>query len=161
MNRLFNLFCALAVAACAVLGSAPAFAADLVITAASVVKGSNAVVEHGTAGAAVTAGQVVYYDSTTRTWKLADDNSATAAARSPRGFALHAAASGQPIAVHKGGDLTIGATLTAGVAYYLSDTPGGVCPVADLASGEYPTIVGIATSTSVLAVQFHESGVAL
>lgn len=141
--------------------TAPAFAADLSITAASVVKGSNGVVERGTAGATVTAGQVVYYDSAAGTWKLADDNSATVAARSPRGIALHAASTGQPLTIHKGGDITIGATLTAGVAYYLSDTPGGICPVADLATGEYPTIVGIARSASVLRVQFLESGVAL
>jgi hypothetical protein len=160
---MFKRFFALAMTCAALLlGSAsPAFAADLTITAASVVKGSNAVVKHGTAGAAVTAGQAVYYDSAAGTWKLADDNSATVAARTPQGFALHAAATGQPLAVHTGGDLTVGATLTAGVAYYLSDTPGGICPAADLASGEYPTIVGIAKSTSVLAVSFQSSGVAL
>ena len=147
--------------ALALVSVGPAFAADLTITAASVVKGSNAVVENGTAGATITAGQAVYYDSAVGTWKLADGNSATAAARSPKGFALNGAASGQPLTLHKSGNVTIGATLTAGVAYYLSDTPGGICPVADLATGEYPTIVGIATSTTVLKVQFLESGVAL
>lgn len=158
---LFNLVPALALAAATLLGATPALAADLTITAANVIKGTNAVVKHGTAGEAVTAGKVVYYDSAVGTWKLADNNSATAAARSPRGFALHAASTGQPLAVHTGGDLTIGATLTPGVAYYLSDTPGGIGPVADLASGEYPTIVGIAKSASVLAVKFQEAGVAL
>lgn len=57
--------------------------------------------------------------------------------------------------------ITIGATMTAGVAYYLSDTPGGICPVADLASGEYPCIIGIAKSASLLDVGIHPSGVAL
>jgi hypothetical protein len=51
--------------------------------------------------------------------------------------------------------------MTAGVAYYLSDTPGGICPVADLGTGEYPSIVGIATSTTVLNVNFQSSGVVL
>ena len=51
--------------------------------------------------------------------------------------------------------------MTAGVAYYLSDTPGGICPVADLASGEYPTVLGIATSTTVLAFDPQAAGVAL
>ena len=158
---MFKRFLAPLLLALALVSGAPAFAADLTITAASVVKGSNAVVENGTAGATITAGQAVYYDSATGNWKLADDNSATVAARSPKGFALNGAASGQPLAVHKAGNITIGATLTAGVAYYLSDTPVGICPVADLATGEYPTIVGIATSTTVLKVQFLESGVAL
>jgi hypothetical protein len=48
--------------------------------------------------------------------------------------------------------------VTGGVAYYLSATPGGICPVADLGSGDYPTIVGIAVSASVLDVLLHESG---
>lgn len=134
---------------------------DLVITAASVVSGSGARQANVTAGAAVTAGQVVYEDTATDTHKLADNNSATAAARSPSGIALHAAAANQPLTIHKSGPITIGATLTPGVVYYLSDTPGGICPVADLGSGEYPTIIGIAISASVLDVKFHEAGVAL
>lgn len=135
--------------------------ADLVITAANVVSGSGALVAHGTAGASVTAGQVVYLDEAAGTYKLADNNSVTATVREPDGFALHASATGQPLAVHTRGPLTMGATLTPGVAYYLSDTPGGIGPVADLASGEYPTILGIATSTTVLNVKIQSAGVAL
>lgn len=134
---------------------------DVSITAANVVAGENASVERGTAGATITAGQVVYLDSADRRYKLADSNSATAAARAPRGIALNGAASGQPIAVQTAGDLTIGGTLTAGVAYYLSDSPGGVCPVADIGSGEYSVLLGMAKSASVLAVNIQASGVAL
>lgn len=135
--------------------------ADLTITAASVLSGAGALVAHGTAGAGVTAGQAVYLDEAAGSYKLADNNSATAAVREPDGIALHASATGQPLAVHTRGPITIGATLTAGVAYYLSDTPGGISPVADLASGEYPTILGIATSTTVLNVKIQSAGVAL
>jgi hypothetical protein len=135
--------------------------ADLTITAASVLKGSGSSTVVGTAGASVTAGQVVYLDSATGTYKLADCNSGTAGARSPAGIALHAASSGQPLVVLTGGPITIGAALTAGVAYYLSGTPGGIRPVADNTTGDYPVIVGIATSTTVLNVKFQEAGVAL
>lgn len=135
--------------------------ADLTITAASVVAGSNAERDVGTAGETITAGQAVYYDTTTAKWKLADNNAATAAVRAASAIALNGAAVNQPVCVQKGGSLTLGATLTAGVAYYLSDTPGGICPVADLASGEYPQIIGIATSTTVLALDFKSAGVAL
>ena len=55
----------------------------------------------------------------------------------------------------------LGATLTAGVAFYLSDTPGGICPVADVGTGEYATVLGFATSTTVLNLKIQESGVAL
>ena len=135
--------------------------ADLVITAANVVAGAGATRVEGTAGEAITAGQAVYYDRADKSYKLADCDSATAAVRAPRGIALNNAADGQPIDVHTEGPITIGATVTAGVAYYLSATAGGICPVADLASGDYPTILGIATSASVLDVQIHSAGVAL
>lgn len=135
--------------------------ADISITAANVAAGSGSSVDHGTAGATITAGQVVYKDDATGKYLLADSNSATAEARDPDGFALNSASTNQPLAVLKGGPLTIGGTLTAGVAYYLSDTPGGVCPVADVGSGEYSVLLGMATSTSVLDVDIQPSGVAL
>ena len=135
--------------------------ADITITAASVVPGGSATTIDGHAGATITAGQAVYRDPTTGRFLLADCDSATAAARSPIGIALNGAASGQPLEVLTRGAVTIGASITAGVAYYLSPTAGGICPVADLSSGDYPTIIGIAKSTTVLDVLIHESGVAL
>lgn len=135
--------------------------ADLSITAANVVAGANATVRQGTAGATITAGQAVYRDPADGRYKLADCDSATAAARRFRGIALHGASNGQPLDVLQDGPITIGATMTAGVAYYLSPTAGGICPVADLSTGDYPTVIGIATSTTVLMVSPIESGVAL
>lgn len=134
---------------------------DLSITAASVISNTGSIVENGKAGATITAGQSVYRDSTTGRWLLTDSNSATAAARTPGGIALNGAATGQPLAVHKSGPLVVGATLTAGVAYYQSDTPGGLCPVADVGSGEYATLIGMATTTAILNVDIQASGAAL
>lgn len=135
--------------------------ADLTITAASVISGNGARVEHGKAGVALTAGQAVYLDEATQSYKLSDSNSATAAVRECDGLTLHAAAIGQPIAVHERGPLTIGATLTPGQTYALSETPGGIQPVSDLGAGEYPTIIGMATSTTVLEVKIQSARVAL
>lgn len=134
---------------------------DLSVTAGNVIAGSNSQQERGFAGAAIAAGQAVYKDSATGEFLLADSNSGTAAARTPYGIALNTAGDGQPLVVHRSGDLTIGATLVAGTTYYLSDTPGGICPLADVGSGEYACIIGIAKSTSVLAVAIQPSGVAL
>src|SRR5690348_6301733 len=131
--------------------------ADLTITAANVVAGSTATIREGTAGATVTAGQVVYLDNATSSYKLADCNSATAAARSPKGIALHAAAIGQPIAILTAGQITIGATVAVGVPYFLSGTPGGIRPAADNVTGDYVTYLGIGKSTSVIDVKIHES----
>lgn len=135
--------------------------ADISITPANVIAGSNATVDHGTAGATITAGQVVYRAASDKKWKLADSNSATAEVREATGVALNSASNGQPIAVQKAGDITIGGTLTAGVALYLSDTPGGICPVADVGSGEYVCLLGVTKSTTVLALDIQYSGVAL
>jgi hypothetical protein len=134
--------------------------ADLVITAANVVSGTGARIAEGTAGVALTAGQVVYLDSATSTYKLADNDSGTAAARSPKGIALHAAAAGQPIAVHTKGPITIGATVAASGIYVLSSTAGAICPAADLGSGDYTSIIGLGTSTTVIEVNIMEAGVA-
>jgi hypothetical protein len=63
--------------------------------------------------------------------------------------------------VQKAGDITIGATLTAGTAYYLSDTPGGICPVADVGTGESVCLLGLAKSTTFLALDIQVPGVTL
>lgn len=135
--------------------------ADLVITAANVRAGTGARVVLGTAGATITAGKAVYLDSADSEYKLADCDSATAAIRSPAGIALNGASDGQPLVVLEEGPITIGATMTAGIAYYLSPTAGGICPVADVLAGDYPVILGIATSTTVLEVSIQEAGVAI
>lgn len=134
---------------------------DYSVTAANVAAGTGADIEHGTAGATITAGQLVYRDSSTGKYLLADSNSATAAARTPRGMALNGASNGQPLAIVRKGLVTTGATMTAGVGVYMSDTPGGFCPVADVGSGEYSTFLGMPTSTTVLNLDIQASGVAL
>lgn len=135
--------------------------ADLTITAANVISGAGSLVAHGVAGAALTAGKSAYLDEATNSYKLSDSNSATAAVRDCDGITLHAAEIGQPIAIHTRGPLTVGATLAVGQTYVVSETPGGIQPVADLGSGEYPTILGMATSTTVLNVKIQSAGVAL
>lgn len=135
--------------------------ADLSITAANVISASGSTTKQGTAGETITAGKAVYQSSTTKKWLLADSNSATAEVRQAVGMALNGASDGQPLMVHVKGDLTMGAVFTAGTAYYLSDTPGGICPVADVGSGEYVCLLGVAKSTTVLAVNIQYPGVAL
>lgn len=134
---------------------------DIVITAASVAAGTGAVIERGTAGGTITAGQVVYKDAADGKFKLADNDSATAAARNPYGIALNSASNGQPLAVIRSGDLTAGGTLVAGTAYYLSGTAGGICPLADVTSGHDPILLGLAKSTTVLHLDIQDPGVTL
>ena len=133
--------------------------ADVSITAANVIAGSNAQQASGISGVAITAGQSLAYDSSTVSVKLSDVNSASAWQRTPIGIALNTAAAGQPIVYQTGGDITIGGTLVAGTAYYASGTPGGVRPQADNITGDYPALLGIATSTTVLRIGINAPGV--
>lgn len=134
--------------------------ADLTITVASVKAQDGAKIEHGTAGATILAGQVVYLDAATNTYKLSDSNSATAAVRDEDGISLHASLANQPLAVCTSGPLNVGATLALGTTYYASETPGGIEPEADVGTGEFATILGQASSTSILQVGIRKSGVA-
>lgn len=134
---------------------------DISITAANVVAGANATRDSGVAGETVTAGQAVYRSSTTNKWMLADNNSATAEAKKAAGIALNGAALNQPLTVQRSGDIAIGGTLTAGSAYYLSATAGGICPVADVTSGSAVCQLGLAKSSTVLALDIQAPGVTL
>lgn len=134
--------------------------ADLTITAASVVAGSNASKREALASVTITAGQAVYVVDATKKLALADSDSATAEVRRADGIALNSAAVNQPVSYQISGDITIGATLTAGATYFLSNTPGGICPDADVGAAEYVCQLGIAKSTTVLAMSIQYPNVA-
>lgn len=118
--------------------------------------GAGAITKWGTAGATIAAGQTVYLDASTNTYKLADAGAATTDAM--EGFALTGAASGQPIKVLTGGLLN-GTGFTDGEAYFLNTTAGNIGLYADLtANTDYITYVGVATSTTTMLVNIHVSG---
>lgn len=132
-----------------VLGVSLAAAADVTITPASVLPGANAKTTLGTAGATITAGQFLYFDSTAQTWELADANASTTTA-AVSGLAASGGAAGQQIiVVLYDDDLTVGGTLsTSAPIYVLSGTAGGIAPVADLTTGWYARPVLVAKSTT-------------
>lgn len=133
---------------------------DLVVTAANVLASGQASLETGIAGATITAGQPVYKDATTNTFKLSDSNAA--GLNAVYGIALHGSLANQPLTVVKGDpSFTPGATLVAGTGYYLSETPGGIQPAADLTTGETVVLLGIATSTTKLNLNIFTPGVTL
>jgi hypothetical protein len=131
---------------------------DISITAANVIPGAGATTRDGTAGATITAGQVVAIDPSTSKYVLCDTDHATAALRIAKGIALNGASNGQPIKVQTEGPITVGGTMTAGVAYYASNAAGGISPAADVAT-ERSVLLGIATSTTVLDLDIQDSGV--
>jgi predicted transcriptional regulator len=134
--------------------------ADLSITAANVVAGNGASIVNGTAGATITAGQVVYKDVADGRYKLADANASAATAEAV-GIALHAASNGQPLAILSQGTLTPGATVVVGTVYVASATPGGIAPAADLTTGWRTTVLGVGITAATIAVDIQVSGVAV
>jgi hypothetical protein len=136
--------------------------ADLVITAANVVKGADAAVVLRTAGAAVSAGQTVYEDpNDANRFKLCDADAGTAVVRTTKGIALNNAALNQPLAVQTGGRITIGGIVVPGTVYVQSDTPGGIMPAADLDPGDFVTVLGVGVSATDIDLNIHSSGVAV
>lgn len=135
--------------------------ADLSITAGNVVAARPARKKSGTAGAAITAGQIVHASPTTGRYILSDVDAAGVGDVTEFAIALNGASDGQPLTVATDGDITLGAVMTAGITYYLSPTPGGIAPVADVLSGDNVIVLGVAKSTSVLALKPIISGVTL
>lgn len=134
--------------------------ADISITATSVIVDSSptpSIDQQTYAGATITAGQVVYKDSSdSDELKLADnDNTETTA--DAYGIALCNASDGQPCPVFRKGVITIGATVVVGTQYVLSSTAGGIAPAADLDTGDYVTSVGMGYTTGKLACDFTAS----
>lgn len=110
--------------------------ADLTITAANLIPSASASIKHGISGAAVAAGKSVYIDPDTKTIKLADNDAVVAAEHDAVGISLNAtAAAGQPISY--------------------------ICPRADVTTGDELVILGVAKSTSVLAVGVRDTNVVL
>lgn len=132
---------------------------DISVTATAVVPGSNASIQHGWSGATITAGKVVYKEAATGKYKLADSNG-VGEIKTAAGIALNAASDGQPISIITAGDMTMNAALVGGSVYYLSETPGGIEIVADVAAADV-VIIGVAKSTTVLTVGIRIPGVTL
>jgi len=133
--------------------------ADLSITAADVKKTDTTLIAEGIAGGTVTAGQPVYRDSTASNKLKAADADALASAAAV-GIALHGASADQPLKYAIGGNLTLSSVMTVGAVYVVSTTAGGIAPVADLGSGDYVTLLGIATTATNLKISISVSGIA-
>lgn len=130
----------------------------LSITAANVAWISGTKNTSYNAGAAIAAGQPVYLDAATNTIKVCDAD-ASAATADCFGVAISTGVSGQPVTVQTDGTLTIGGTMTLGEVYFLGTTAGALIPAADLANPARTTIVGVATSTTVMTLKLYTSGV--
>lgn len=136
------------------------YVAELSITATSVLKGSGADVTIGTIGETITAGQAVYLKAAdSRYWKAQADG--TAAEAAAVGIALNGGAAGQTVQVLTRGLITIGATVAAGVFYFVGPTAGGIGLSSDITSTHYVTKLGYATTTGILTIDVTATGLQL
>lgn len=134
--------------------------ADLSITAANVAAEEGAVSkQEWVAGATITAGQAVYIDTAASNVAKLAQSDGTELEGTVKGIALNGASSGQPVIIAVSGSLDIGATLTVGQTYVLSQTAGGIAPIADLTTGDYVSHIGVATAADTLRLSIVNSGV--
>lgn len=129
------------------------------ITFTAVRTTSNTQIKNVLYGATISAGQTLYYDSATVKYKLGDNN-ASAATAEVKGIALTPGVdSGYGVIATRGSLVFVGATMTQGKAYYAGATAGEIVPETDLASGNYNTRLGVASSATQLDLDIRASGV--
>jgi hypothetical protein len=128
---------------------------ELTITPANVVPSAGAVFEQLYCGTtAVTAGQVVYKHTTTLKAELSQGD--TLAKSLARGIAAHGASPNQPLRIVRKDDaLAIGATVAEGTLLAVSAAvAGGIYDPAELASGNFMHVFGVALESNVVKVDF-------
>lgn len=135
--------------------------ADLSITATQVLPDADGTREYGTAAEAITAGQYVYRDATTLTWKLFDANDSTRNTSTAPGVALNGASAGQQIGVQTSGTMTLGAGAApaVGTIYVASATAGGIAPAADLTTGHVVVVIGVGFTGNKIKLHNWATGV--
>ncbi len=131
----------------------------LVIVPSTLIAGTGATFGSGTSGGTITAGMPVYIDASDSNKVKACDAYASDAAAAAVGISLHASLAGQPIKYITGGNLAFGVLLTTGTIYVVGGaTAGDINPAVDLATNYRTTILGVATSTSIMALNIVASG---
>lgn len=137
--------------------------AAISVTAASVVWASGPR-EAGTAGEAFTAGAILYRAATGKWLKAQSDGTSVQAGEYGLGLALFTAdaADAQGQVATYGAIVTFNAALTAAIGYWLHGTAGSfTATIADVASTNYYTYVGIGRSTTSLLFVPIYSGIVL
>jgi hypothetical protein len=112
-------------------------------------------------GEAVTQGQPVYRSSTDNRFYKSDANLVTGGAN---GIALTPGTTGDYGVIALPGAspgqclVNVGATLAVGMVYCVGATAGQIVPYADLTTGDYVTILGVAKTTALLDFMLIVSG---
>jgi hypothetical protein len=137
--------------------------AAISVTAANVKPfASDAVIRMETAGATITAGQLLYQDSSdSDKVKLLDvDSTGSAASATLYGVAMAGASADDPIAVLIAGTFNCGGTVAAGAWYFGHPSAGSFTTTfSDLQTGDRSTLLGYATTTSLIKLVTTTTGI--
>ena len=131
--------------------------ADLSITAGNIIAVAGYGFQDMTAGEAVARGKPVYTKAADGLAYVASCES-TSAVAAVTGICLNDAGANQPVRVMTSGNLGFGAILTVGMLYVLS-AAGAIAPHSDLATSDFVSILGVATTTGNLRLCIINSGV--
>lgn len=136
--------------------------ADISITAANVIPATDASQEVVKLGEAVSAGDILVFDSTDSDWVLASNSTAVLAGNGDASLlrlALGDGVSGQSIAaLRPGSKVTVGSVLSIGRWYVLS-AAGAISPESDATTADWSTLIGYAVSATQLSFQPIVTGV--
>jgi len=115
---------------------------------------TNQVIVAGTAGETISAGNLIYFDTTEKEWMQCDADASAKVERVLMGIAQGAGTNGNPITngVLLSGVDTNQSGLTAGLPVYASNTPGGISSSA----GTISKIVGMAVAGSTTSIYFDQ-----
>jgi hypothetical protein len=111
------------------------------------------------AGESVTQGQPVYLNTDSKYYR-ADANASAASAKAV-GIVMSPATTNGFFLMQEqpGGLVNLGATLSVGETYCVGATAGQVVPIGDLTTGDYPCLLGIAISTSLIQTLYSYTGI--
>lgn len=135
--------------------------ADLSQTRANVKLGQSANARSRTAGESISQGMPYYISTSDNLAYQCDANDGVAKAEAAGIAMTPASANGLFWGVEDRDVLIdLGATLAVGTVYAVSATKGAVAPIADITTGQFPTTLGVATTTALLKFNPQPAGVA-
>lgn len=113
-------------------------------------------------GEAITQGMPVYFNSTNNKYYRADNNLSATAANAVGIAMTPCTGDNQAFVIQEGAGVTVnlGATLVVGETYCVGSTAGQIVPIGDLTSGNFPCILGVATTTALMQTLYAFTGIA-
>lgn len=119
----------------------------------------NTIVDSGISNDTITAGQALYKDGANSNKLTRASSTSSLATSQAVGVSLHAALAGQIVNFATGGDMNFGSGLTANTALIVGTAAGAIAPIADLTTGWFLTLLGLATTTGILRLAIKTTGV--